>query len=63
MAALARETKIPGVGPIGAVAKLGDKDARRSTAFALEFARQFGATLIENDRAPGARHDGGHRDG
>lgn len=33
------------VGPFGAVSKLGDRDARRSTAFVLEFARRFGAAL------------------
>ncbi|MCB9856148.1 MAG: hypothetical protein H6818_10725 [Phycisphaerales bacterium] len=33
------------VGPIKAISKLGDDDARRSTAFVLEFARRFGATL------------------
>lgn len=33
------------VGPIKAISKLGHDDARRSTAFVLEFARRFGATL------------------
>ena len=33
------------VGPVGALGRLGDKDTRRSTAFVLEFARQFGAAL------------------
>ncbi len=36
------------VGPIGAFSKLGDSDAKRSTAFVLEFAKQFGATLAGN---------------
>ncbi len=33
------------VGPIGAIGRLRDADAKRSTAFLIEFAREFGAAL------------------
>lgn len=39
------------VGPIKAISKLGDDDAKRSTAFLLDFARRFGATLNHRNQA------------
>lgn len=38
------------VGPMGAFGKLSDTDVRRTTAFLLEFARQFGTALTHTAR-------------
>lgn len=46
------------VGPIKAMSKLGDDDAKRSTAFVLEFARRFGATLGERTHIGNTRNSG-----
>lgn len=45
--ALVAASKAPSgsVGPLGALPKLSNSDAKRSTAFLLEFAKQFGAAL------------------
>ncbi len=40
------------VGPFGALRRLGDRDARRTSAFLLEFARRFGQVLEAPDPAP-----------
>lgn len=63
--ALVAATQAPSgsVGPIGAFGKLGDKDARRSTAFLLEFARQFGAALDGKGRSCTQPINGGHTNG
>lgn len=55
----AAESPAGSVGPIKAISKLGDDDARRSTAFLLEFARRFGATL--SGRGPSCTTDNNGR--
>lgn len=55
----AAESPLGSVGPFGAVSKLGNQDTRRSTAFLLEFAKQFGAALNGDGRACSAPNDGG----
>ena len=47
------------VGPVGAFSKLGDRDAKRSTAFLLEFAKQFGAALDGNGTDCNTHTNGG----
>jgi hypothetical protein len=58
----AAEAPLGSVGPIGAVSKLGNQDTRRSTAFLLEFAKQFGAALNSDGRACTDQINGGARD-
>ncbi|MCB9847535.1 MAG: hypothetical protein H6814_03880 [Phycisphaeraceae bacterium] len=46
----AAEAPTGSVGPFGAFSKLSNADAKRSTAFLLEFAKHFGAALDEGRR-------------
>ncbi len=46
----AAEKPVGSGGPIGAFSRLADQDAKRSTAFLLEFARQFGAAIGAKER-------------
>ncbi|MCA9256767.1 MAG: hypothetical protein KDA33_14060 [Phycisphaerales bacterium] len=48
----AAEAPSGAVGPIKAISKLSGDDAKRSTAFVLEFARRFGATLGHRHKNP-----------
>lgn len=57
----AAESPLGSVGPIGAVSRLGNQDTRRSTAFLLQFAKQFGAALNDDGRACTAPIDGDTR--
>lgn len=49
------------VGPLGAVARLSQDDTKRSTAFLLEFVKQFGVTLDGASQRSGPLHDGESR--
>lgn len=45
------------VGPLGVIGRMGDPDARRATAFVLEFAKRFGAAMHPPAGGPtGASH-------